>query len=103
MNFSRGLYFVKREEGKSIYFCLLQRKSKVSDAITTMPLQLEDGWNHLQIDLQDMLKRVYGTSYKEAVSIQVHATCRLRRIYFTDKVLQEDELPTEFRLFVPES
>jgi len=66
-----------------------------------MPLKLVDGWNRLQVDLNDFLKRIYGTSYKETVSIEIHANCRLRRVYFTDMSYPEAELPPEFRLFVP--
>lgn len=31
----------------------------------------------------------------------VHASCRLRRVYFSDRQYGEDELPVEFKLFVP--
>jgi hypothetical protein len=35
--------------------------------------------------------------------MQVHASCRIRRIYFCDRLYSEDELPLEFKLFVPSS
>lgn len=34
-------------------------------------------------------------------ALQVHANCRLRRIYFSDKLYTEDELPPEFKIFLP--
>ena len=32
---------------------------------------------------------------------QIHANCRLRRIYFADKLYTEDEIPHEFKLYLP--
>ena len=37
----------------------------------------------------------------EHVRIQIHANCRIRRIYFSDRLYTEDELPPEFKLFLP--
>jgi hypothetical protein len=42
-----------------------------------------------------------GTNYVETLRVQVHANCRVRRIYFSDKLYSEDELPPEFKLYVP--
>jgi len=33
--------------------------------------------------------------------VTVHANCRLRRIYFSDRLYSEDELPNEFKLYLP--
>lgn len=32
---------------------------------------------------------------------QIHANCRIRRVYFSDRLYSEDELPAEFKLYVP--
>jgi hypothetical protein len=37
----------------------------------------------------------------ETVRVTVHANCRLRRIYFADRPYGEEELPPEFKLFLP--
>jgi hypothetical protein len=34
-------------------------------------------------------------------SVQLHANCRIRRIYFSDRLYSEEELPPEFKLFLP--
>ena len=31
----------------------------------------------------------------------IHANCRIRRIYFSDRLYSEDDLPPEFKLFLP--
>ena len=33
--------------------------------------------------------------------MQLHANCRIRRIYFSDRLYSEEALPPEFKLFLP--
>lgn len=66
-----------------------------------MPLKLDEGWNRIQFNLADFTKRAYGTNYVETVRVQIHANTRIRRIYFTDRAYAEEELPPEFKLFLP--
>lgn len=35
------------------------------------------------------------------ISPQIHANCRIRRVYFSDRLYSEDELPAEFKLYLP--
>lgn len=44
---------------------------------------------------------VLGTNYIETLRVQIHANCRIRRIYFSDRLYSEEELPPEFKLFLP--
>ena len=78
-----------------------QSTKRVKPFICTMPLRLEDGWNQVQFNLADFNRRAYGTGYVETLRVQVHANCRLQRIYFSDKIYSEDELPAEFKLYLP--
>jgi hypothetical protein len=73
----------------------------VKPFICTMPMRLDDGWNQIQFNLQDFCRRAYGTAYVETLRVQVHCSCRVRRIYFSDRLYAEEELPPEFKLFVP--
>ncbi|VDM99101.1 unnamed protein product, partial [Onchocerca ochengi] len=66
-----------------------------------MPMRLDEGWNQIQFNLADFTKRAYGTAYVETLRIQIHANCRIRRIYFADRLYSEDELPAEFKLYLP--
>jgi hypothetical protein len=66
-----------------------------------MPMRLDEGWNQIQFNLSDFTRRAYGTNYVETLRVQIHANVRIRRIYFSDKLYTEDELPAEFKLFVP--
>eukprot|EP00249_Psilotum_nudum_P014279 c24749_g1_i2 orf=354-842(-) len=69
--------------------------------ICTMPMRLDEGWNQIQFNLSDFTRRAYGTNYIETLRVQVHANCRLRRIYFCDRLYPEEEVPAEFKLFLP--
>ncbi|RZB81758.1 Cilia- and flagella-associated protein 20 isoform A, partial [Glycine soja] len=57
--------------------------------------------SNFQFNLADFTKRAYGTNYVETLQVQVHANCRLRRIYFSDRLYSEEELPPEFKLYLP--
>ncbi|KAI3445166.1 hypothetical protein Pfo_001831 [Paulownia fortunei] len=78
-----------------------QAVTRVKPFICTMPLKLDEGWNQIQLNLTDLTRRAYGTNYVETLRVQVHASCRLRRIYFSDRLYSEEELPPEFKLYLP--
>jgi len=78
-----------------------QSTTRVRPYICTMPLQLDEGWNQIQIDLMQYTKRAYGTNYVQTLQVQVHSNCRLRRIYFAEMIMSEEELPAAFKLYKP--
>ncbi|CAA6661959.1 unnamed protein product [Spirodela intermedia] len=78
-----------------------QALTRVKPFICTMPLRLEEGWNNIPLNLADLTRRAYGTNYVETLRVQVHANCRLRRVYFSDRLYSEEELPPEFKLYLP--
>lgn len=78
-----------------------QSTTRVKPFICTMPMRLDDGWNQIQFNLSDFTRRAYGTTYAETLRVQIHANCRIRRVYFSDRLYSEDELPAEFKLFLP--
>lgn len=89
----------KKKNNRSI----IQSVTRVQPYICTMPMRLDPGWNQITFHLADFVRRAYGTQYTETLRITIHANCRLRRVYFTDRVYAEEELPPEFRLFLPVS
>lgn len=78
-----------------------QSETRVKPFICTMPMKLDDGWNQIQFNLAEFTRRAYGTNYMETLRVQLHANCRIRRIYFSDRLYTEEELPAEFKLFLP--
>jgi hypothetical protein len=80
-----------------------QTTTKVKPFICTMPMKLDEGWNQIQFNLSDFTRRAYGSNYVETLRITIHANCRIRRVYFSDRLYSEEELPLEFKLYVPAS
>jgi len=66
-----------------------------------MSMRLDEGWNQIQFNLSDFTRRAYGTNNIETLRVQIHANCRVRRIYFSDRLYSEEELPPEFKLLLP--
>merc|ERR1719445_1589071 len=88
---------VKRRFRASNY----QSSTRVKPFICTMPMRLDEGWNQIQFNLSDFTRRAYGTNYIETLRVQIHANCRIRRVYFSDRLYSEEELPAEFKLYLP--
>lgn len=65
-----------------------------------VPLKMEEKWNQVTVNLQEMTRKSFGTGYVETIRVQVHANCRLRRIYFCEKNFGEEDVPADFRTFV---
>lgn len=97
----RGFQIVIANYLVSQFYLNFQAVTRVKPYICTMPLRLDEGWNQIQLNLADYTRRAYGTNYVETLRVQVHANCRLRRIYFSDRLYSEEELPPEFKLYLP--
>lgn len=75
-----------------------QNVPEVKPFYSRLPLSLEEGWNHICIPLQEFTMRCFGTNHSETLRLQIYASCRLRRIFFSNKICQEHEVPLDFRL-----
>ncbi|XP_024520452.1 cilia- and flagella-associated protein 20 isoform X2 [Selaginella moellendorffii] len=75
-----------------------ESNSRVRPLICSTPVRLQPGWNQIEFNLADYTRRAYGTKYVEALRVQVHANCRIRRIYFSSQLYPNEELPAEFKL-----
>ena len=87
--------YVKRRFRASNY----QSNTRVKPFICTIPMKLDEGWNQIHFNLTDFTRRAYGTNYLETLRVQIHANCRIRRIYFTDQLLSSKSIPDEYRAF----
>ena len=66
-----------------------QSTTRVKPFICTMPMRLDEGWNQIQFNLSDFTRRAYGSNYIETLRVTIHANCRIRRIYFSDRLYSE--------------
>jgi hypothetical protein len=87
-----------KKERRRLRASTFQKRATSDSKVAALPLRLNVGWNHVQFDLREFLQKWYSTTYEETIGIEVHGTCRLRKIYFTDALYSGDELPPEFRL-----
>lgn len=75
-----------------------QPSVKVTTFMSSMPLFLNEHWSVVHFNIAQFTERTFNTLYMETVRIQVHANCRLRRVYFSDKMYNNDQLPNDYRL-----
>lgn len=74
-----------------------QSKTRISNFSSNLPLALNCGWNQIVLNLADFTNKAYQTNYMETVRITVNANCRLKNIYFCDRIYSEEETPTNFK------
>lgn len=100
-----GKYFVFEIEivehgGRAIRFRAgnFYKMTSIKSNITTIPLNLSEGWNTVVIDLKKLVQHCYGKTFLKVNRIRINANCRIRRVYFCDRIYSEDELPEEYKL-----
>ncbi|KYO01516.1 transcription factor IIb, putative [Plasmodium reichenowi] len=76
-----------------------QTVTRLSNKWCTMPMVLNEGWNIIQINLNDYTEKAFRTKYKETIDIQINASIRIRCVYFCDRIYKNEELKDEFKIF----
>ncbi|GFS68602.1 cilia- and flagella-associated protein 20, partial [Nephila pilipes] len=67
--------------------------TQIEECMGTRRLILKGGWNIIKLDLADMTRTAFGTTYVETLRVQIHANLRVRRVYFCDRLYADHELP----------
>ncbi|PVU88353.1 hypothetical protein BB561_005907 [Smittium simulii] len=80
-----------------------QDETRVTPEITTMNLRLDEGWNQIIFDLDFLTQKFYNSCYKETSRIILHPNTHLRRLYFASEIVPEAQLPSELRLYTPDT
>lgn len=80
--------------------CNFQSITRIKPFFCSMPLKLDEGWNEIQFNLQDFCQKAFGTNYSKTCRVKIYANCRLARIYFNDRSYTEEEIPTDYKLFL---
>ncbi|GFT97464.1 cilia-and flagella-associated protein 20 [Nephila pilipes] len=78
-----------------------QTNSKLSELLCHLPLHMTRGWNKVMIDLPGLTRLSYYSGFVELLGITVYSTCRIRRIYLSDRKYDDSELPDDFALKEP--
>lgn len=78
-----------------------QSSTQILPLCTVMPIGLSEGWNQIQFNLAEFTRRAYKKQFVEVQKLKINANIRLRRIYFTERLIPEDQLPPEYKLYFP--
>ena len=102
--FLKLLIQVRDNEGETKTFILTNKRTtiQVKDSICHLPLELGLGWQYINLDLADMMKRCFGAIYGSVYDIIVYGSTRIGKIYFQDREYSDAELPVHLRLITPE-
>jgi hypothetical protein len=79
-----------------------QSQTRITNFMVSMPLKVNYGWNQVQLNLADFTRRAYGTNYMETVRVTINANCRLRNVYFSDRLYTDDEKPACYKFILKE-
>ncbi|KAK6624126.1 hypothetical protein RUM43_004558 [Polyplax serrata] len=63
-----------------------------------LPLTLENGWNQICVPLHHLVKNIYGTGYVDTNRLAIYPNCLLKRVYFSDREYNNEDVPTEFHI-----
>jgi len=83
-----------------------QTTTRIKPTCSYIPLRMEDGWNMMQINLQDVVYKTFGTNFKECIRVQINANCRIRRLGFSESAAvqgEQDPLPADLKAFVADT
>ncbi|XP_014219958.1 cilia- and flagella-associated protein 20-like [Copidosoma floridanum] len=78
-----------------------ESRHRIQHFSASLPLCLKQGWNEMSIDLDDLTGKLFRSKYVEATRIQIHANCRIRVIYFHDKIYESQYVPQNLKMFLP--
>lgn len=91
-----------RRQLRRFRFSNYQSSTKVDHFSACMPLTLNRGWNQIQMNLVDFTRRAFNSNYVETVRIQINANCRLRNIFFSDRLYSDEEKPPAYKIMTLE-
>ena len=63
-----------------------------------LPLQIDHGWQYLNVDLNNICKRCFGTQFISCVDIRIGGPARVAKIYFESVDHADAELPMYLRV-----
>jgi hypothetical protein len=101
--FLKILIQVRDNENTLRSFTITNKRTtiQIKDNTCDLPVQLGLGWQYLNLDLEDLMRRCFGTGYAVVHEITVFGSTRIGKIYFQDREFSDAELPGYLRLIPP--
>eukprot|EP00066_Takifugu_rubripes_P021569 XP_011610835.1 PREDICTED: uncharacterized protein LOC101068083 [Takifugu rubripes] len=83
---------------RQIFLSTFRKEMKARVFSGCVPIRLSTSWDYIIINLAEVTQQLFGTKYVKTVKIQIHANCRIRRVYFSDRLYSHEELPRDFKV-----
>lgn len=105
-NMNKGFAFevhVLDDKGVTREFYVTTNRSMVYWSLQRcyIPLRLDDSWNKITFDLAYHTKLFFSSKYVKTKRVKIYAICRLRQIYFTDRIYTNQEYPDGYKVHLP--
>ena len=71
---------------------------RVGPTSASLPVALNGGWNLLRLDLSSMARAAFGAQYVATTEVVVHGVCRVSKVFFSDGLYEDAELPPFLRV-----
>jgi hypothetical protein len=96
---------IRDHENQIRAFTLTNKRTtiQVKDNSCHLPIELGLGWQYFNLDLDDLMRRSFGTNYSHILEIIVFGSTRIGKIYLQDREYSDAELPTFLRLIAPDN
>jgi hypothetical protein len=63
-----------------------------------LPIDIEIGWQHICLDMELILNKAFGTSYRQCLEVSMSGSCRFSKIFFQAKRYADAQLPKFLRV-----
>ena len=105
-NMNKGFAFeahVLDDKGVTREFYVATNRSMIHWSLQRcqIPLRLENSWNKITMDLAYHTRLIFSSRYVRTQCVKVYANCRVRQIYFADRIYTNQEHPDGYKLHLP--
>ena len=103
--FLKIICHIRDDENHIRTFTLTNKRTtiQVKDNSCSLPIELGSGWQYFNLDLDDLMRRSFGTNYSHILEITVFGSTRIGKIYLQDREYCDAELPSFLRLITPDN
>ncbi len=63
-----------------------QSVARLRPGFASVPMELLEGWNRVDLDLRYLASALFKRTYRRCLRVRIFANCRLRRVFFSDRV-----------------
>ena len=83
---------------RKITLCNKRSIASIDKSVADLPLEIGEGWQHLCVDLDDLLFRCFGSNLRLCSTVTVHGSTRISKMFFQEKCYADIQLPVFLRV-----